>query len=675
LSSAPTRSLLLAAGLITALLASVAHAQRRSAVAPVVPETQTGSFGPDVYLDDITYTLRPASFRSATVSPHDSNVAYVSSWDGYLWKTIDGGRTWDESRLILDARSFYGDAGERLYFGVHRLGGGAQQAVELRPEGGVPRGHQDSSGSSFGGAGASGGTGAAANVNFGIGLPGGAPRLQLLVRKYGKPTAGLNIKQTLITRGTRPTEVRMIIVHPKYPNIVFACTAFGLYKTQDGGNNWVRTFTGMNPSSRFAFHLAVDPRNPKRILVGTGDGLWISDDLGESFAKSTQGGVGGGVFFWVYFDPYDPRYVFVTGDSGVLRSSDGGNNFEYIYYTSFPAARLVLSLTIDPFNKRRGYISTLDGLFTTPDILSGGLESWTRLGGLQFTGIHSEKIALCPKHRGHIWVMTNMRVPGATSSGLNDTGGAFIYESVDAGYSWKVIYSGDTYGSIQWFDNDPRDPDLLFFVWSRSLGRMRRHTTGESLPRRIVIPDDPPVADVIMAAQMYTGTDPGRQLRYRRRSLYKALLPKVTAVYHQYRWRDYALNNEGLFPTLPYFSNTGWSDTCKEFRVTALWDLGDLVFNLEAALFGRVDRLNYEVRENVKYGVHRMYSELRRLRVLMANQPPRELRVRLMYKLRIEELTSYINFITGNYLTRWKQGDRPSGIETKWWEPWTRDAR
>jgi len=68
--------------------------------------------------------------------------------------------------------------------------------------------------------------------------------------------------------------------------------------------------------------------------------------------------------------------------------------------------------------------------------------------------------------------------------------------------------------------------------------------------------------------------------------------------------------------------------------------------------------------------VHRFYGELRRLRALMANAPPQDLRVRLMYKLRIEELTSHMDFLTGSYLTRWRQGGRPLGRDTKWWEPW-----
>ena len=54
----------------------------------------------------------------------------------------------------------------------------------------------------------------------------------------------------------------------------------------------------------------------------------------------------------------------------------------------------------------------------------------------------------------------------------------------------------------------------------------------------------------------------------------------------------------------------------------------------------------------------------------MANNPPKDLRVRVMYKLRIQELTSYMNFLTGGYLERWKQGFRDPGIKTKWWVPW-----
>ena len=652
------------------------------------PPTRVGSLAPDISLRDVTYTLRSAYFRSATVSPHDPNVAYVSSWDGYVWKTIDGGQTWEESRLIVETRPFYGDQGERLYFGVHRTDG-ADRSLRVPPII-MPFPLSAALGAAFGGPGAwvirgltdtvaaanaappSAAGAAGSNVNFGIGLPGGAPRLQLLVRKLGKPTSGTNMKQTLAVRGTRPTEIRVIVIHPKDSSIVFACSAFGLFRSTDAGNTWVRVYTGTKPNDRFAYHVAVDPKDGKRILLGSADGLWISNDGGDSFAKATQGGVGGGAILWVYFNPYDPRTIFAGTDSGLLRSSGNGATWDYIYFTTFPAARVVTYLEIDPHDHKTGYITTADGLFTTPDLLQGGLESWSRLGGLRFSGIISEKVHACPRHKGHLWTYTNMKTASVSAGGVVDAGGAFIMESLDGGQSWRAINAGNTFGSMQWFENDPRDPDLLWVIWSRSLARMVRRSAAEPRARRTVIPDDPPISEVLMAALMYSGVDVGRQLAYRARANWKALAPQIQATWTGLWTGSYSLMQSGLYPNLPFRYETTSPFGRNEFRVMAFWNLGDLVFNLDRTSFGRVDRLNAEVREaSIKVAMHRLYGELRRLRVLMANEPPRELRVRLMYRLRMEELTSYVNVMTGNYLTHWWQGHHSPGIEAKWWEPWT----
>jgi photosystem II stability/assembly factor-like uncharacterized protein len=649
------------------------------------PTTKIGSLAPDVAHEDISNTIRPAFFRSATISPHNPKVAYVSSWDGYVWKTVDAGQTWEESRIIVEQRPFFGDLGEKLYFGVHRTDG-ANRAVRI-PVFHAPFPLNAALRGAFGGVGtwvasgvtdtmsaaisappSAGGAGGS-NVNFGIGVPGGAPRLQLLVRKLGKPTSGVNMKQTLLMRGKGPTEIRIMVIHPKDPNIVFACSAFGLYRSFDGGASWIRVFAGTKPTDRFAFHIAVDPKDPKRVLLGSGDGLYFSNDTGNSFSRATQGGVGGGNIYWVYFNPYDPKYIFVGTDSGLLRSSDNGATFDYIYFTTFPAARVVTYVEIDPHDKKTGYITTADGLFTTPDMLHGGLESWNRLGGLRFSGIISEKVHACPKHKGHLWTYVNMRTPSVASGGLVDAGGAFIMESIDAGQSWRVINAGNTFGAMQWFDNDPNDPDLLWIIWSRSLTRMVRRTNVVTSDERTIIPDDPPIPDVILAAQMYTGVDPGKQFEYRERANWKALVPRVEATWTNMRTNNLSLLRSGLYPTLPFRSDQVLPYQRDEFRVMAYWNIGDLVFTLDRTSFGRIDRLTYEVRElTIKIGVHRLYGELRRLRVLMANNPPTDLRVRLIYKVRMEELTSYINFITGNYLTRWWDGDRTPGYEVKVWD-------
>jgi len=256
---------------------------------------------PGVWLEDMTYTMRLSYTKGITVSKRDPNVAYVASFDGYVYKTVDGGRTWDESRLVVEKFPFWGDYGQLLYFGRHRLAGSPRdfsreagsrfnRAAEKRA---ARRGGADMSGAEGGGE----TRGAAANVNFGIGVPGGAPRLQLLVRKFGKPTSGLNLKQLLLMRGTRVPEVRIIVIHPNDEQTLFACTMYGLFVSRDGGLTWVRTFTGTTFLNGVAmgqrtFHVAVDQTDGDKILLATGEGLYISKDRGRNFLKATGKGVG-----------------------------------------------------------------------------------------------------------------------------------------------------------------------------------------------------------------------------------------------------------------------------------------------------------------------------------------------------------------------------------------------
>ncbi|MFH1131558.1 MAG: hypothetical protein V1754_09490 [Pseudomonadota bacterium] len=673
------------------------------------PTTKIGSLGPGIHFEEISYTLRAAYFRTVTVSPHNPQVAYVGSWDGYVWKTTDGGKTWDESRLILEQQPFYGDAGQFLYFGVHREDAPDWNNLHLsmdeeweRPVAGslslagtrpsavdghrsvYPRakmvlskaGDEDLSAGGIGRAGAEG------NVNFGVGLPGRAPRLQLVVRKFGKTTSGLNIKQTLLLRGTRPREVRIIVVHPKNPNIVFACTMFGLFKTYDGGLNWVRTFQGINPAGRQVYHVAIDPQDDNKVLLASGNGLYVSNDSGENFIKTTSQGVGDGIIDWIYFNPYDSRYVFIGTGSGVLRSQDGGNSWEWIYFTTFPPARIVRSIVIDPFDHKTGYIGTHDGIFVTPNILKGDLESWERLGGPQFTGLMVIKIEVCPKHKGHLWAMSDLYIPSATKAGTSGAGSSLLWESLDAGVSWRVIFSGNTQGEIAWFDKDGEDPDLLWVAWSQSLVRMKKHEEKGQISKekekeilRAFEQDRfPRISEVLMAAMRYTGTDPGMLLKYRARSQIKALIPRLDASYAYSNYQNYPLRHDGLYPSFPFFRKEMMNGPLDEFRVMLTWDLSNLVFKLDTTLFGRVDRLNHEIRERTKFAVHCFYSELKRLRFMMMTRPPEEFRVRLMYKLRIKELESYLNFITGNYLERYKKGDKPSGWDTERFEKWTGDT-
>jgi hypothetical protein len=462
--------------------------------------------------------------------------------------------------------------------------------------------------------------------------------------------------------------------------VVFACTYFGLYRSNDAGLTWVRVFSGENPYSSSTRHLAVDPRDPDHMFLGTANGMFESKDGGYVFQKSTAQGIGEGTMEWIQFHPKLPRYVFAATTSGVMRSADSGKTWSWIYFTTFPKARHVIVIKIDPFDPKRAYITTFDGMFTTADCLEGSLEDWKRLGGLRLISYQTLTFVACPKHKGHFWAITNMRLPSPVTPGFSDQGGAFIWESVDNGESWKVIFPGISFGSVQWIATDRDDPDLLWVAWSRSLVRMRRRqpkATPEAVLQRQraaaqqALARYPTVGDLLLAVTRFGGVEPHRALGYRARSRLKALVPRFDASFTYYRLRDYPLLHDGLYvDALPYRFDQRINASFTEFRAMLNWDLSDLIFQLKASFFGRDARLNGELWGNLIHTFHRFHGELRRLNVLLAAVPPEDLRVRLMYKLRVQELESYIDFMSGGYLTRYKQGDRPAPWGTPWFDIW-----
>jgi hypothetical protein len=647
-------------------------------------------------LDDITNTIRLTDFHTMTVSQHDPDVAFVATWDGYVLKTVDGGKTWDESRLIVERRGFLGDSKQPLYFGsqrndftwgeVHR-GVPLMHAEQILRRGEMRRLRDNVLGYHPVSPRGEGRIGESENRELGVGLPGRAPRLQNVVRRFGKPTAGLNIKQTLLLRGVMPSALQFIVIHPRDPETVFACSHFGLFVSRDGGLNWVRVWGGESPNTRMVLHLAVDPLNSDKVLMGTKGGLYISMDRGKTFYKSAAQGVGEGTINWIQYSPYDPKVVFTCTDYGLLRSKDAGKNWEWIYFTTFPAARVVRYVHIDPFDRQTGYVATNDGLFWTKNILTASLEDWTRLGGLFFTGFEMTKITADPNRKGHLWTLTNIMLPTPIAPGLLEAGGSYVLESFDGGHSWQVLFNGNTKGRVSWYENDPRDPELLWLVWTRSLTRLRHAESvkrGPQLTRarrralRNLLRHEklPPIGDVIYAGTRFYGFEAQRQLQYRARSRLRAWVPRVDLTFSYIQATSPSLLVDSLYlSALPFRYREDADVDHFEFRAILSWNLWPAVFTLEQVLFGRIDRLNGEARAQTERVLHRFYGEYVRLNAEMITNPPKDVRLKAQYICRLEELHSYLDFMTGGYLTRYAQGGKPSGWDTPWFKRWPGTGR
>ena len=122
-----------------------------------------------------------------------------------------------------------------------------------------------------------------------------------------------------------------LAIHPKDENTVYLGTLdFGVYKTTDGGESWQPARKGLRPSEIRS--IAIDPHNPETVLAGADrDGIWRSTDGAATWRQISKGLPPEATIFSIVFDPVQPGIVY-TADrlSGVYRSTNGGETWEVI---------------------------------------------------------------------------------------------------------------------------------------------------------------------------------------------------------------------------------------------------------------------------------------------------------------------------------------------------------
>lgn len=251
--------------------------------------------------------------RSAAVTgvPGKPNLFYFGATGGGIWRTTDGGRTWEN---ISDG-----------YFG------GSIGAIEVS---------EDDPNVIYVGGGEKTVRG---NVSSGYGI-------------WKSVDAGKTWKQMGLEKSRH---VPRIAVHPKDHNIVYAAVLGniykptqdrGVYKSTDGGKTWTKKLFANENAGAVDLHM--DPNNPRILYASTwnvrrtpyslssgGDGsaLWKSTDSGETwkeisknkgFPQDTLGIIG------VTVSPVNSERVWAIVENkkkgGVYRSEDGGETWRQI---------------------------------------------------------------------------------------------------------------------------------------------------------------------------------------------------------------------------------------------------------------------------------------------------------------------------------------------------------
>ncbi len=270
-------------------------------------------------------------------------------------------------------------------------------------------------------------------------------------------------------------------VEPDNPAHYFVASASGgVWKTNNNGATWTPVFDREGSYSIGA--IALDPRNPLTVWVGTGEnnsqrsvsygnGLYRSDDGGKTWKNvglKTSEHIGR-----IAIDPKDSNTVYVAaqgplwgpgGERGLFKTTDNGKTWKNILNISENTG--VTDVVIDPQNPETIYAASYQRRRHMWTLIDGGPESaiykstdsgatWSKLrAGLPTTEMGRVGLAISP---------VNSNVIYATVEAADRKGG--IFRSNDRGGSWERRNEFDTtamyYARIV---ADPRDVDRVYVM-------------------------------------------------------------------------------------------------------------------------------------------------------------------------------------------------------------------
>lgn len=138
--------------------------------------------------------------------------------------------------------------------------------------------------------------------------------------------------------GCLPLQVVLeLVVDPRDPQEVFAVTFRGLFKTVDGGVQWRR----VPKTSRSFYSMVFEPGNPKVAYAAAYYEFFKSTDGGASWVLLNKQGTSR--FEFLVIDPKNPRRMWTGSSNGILRSSDGGRSWQLQEQSPYQPSSLALT--------------------------------------------------------------------------------------------------------------------------------------------------------------------------------------------------------------------------------------------------------------------------------------------------------------------------------------------
>jgi photosystem II stability/assembly factor-like uncharacterized protein len=165
--------------------------------------------------------------------------------------------------------------------------------------------------------------------------------------------------------GFNNRRVHDVELDPCDRDALYAGTVAGLYRSNDAGKTWYV----VSDEDLVVNTIALHPQRPGRIILGIeGDGVYVSEDSGKTFARSCQG-LRNLTVTSVAVEPAEKKHVYAAVafggvSSGIYESSDAGQSWKKLSTTKLPS---VLTLAVADDTEVKFVAGTEKGFFWSND--------------------------------------------------------------------------------------------------------------------------------------------------------------------------------------------------------------------------------------------------------------------------------------------------------------------
>ncbi len=128
--------------------------------------------------------------------------------------------------------------------------------------------------------------------------------------------------------------VTSIAINHKDPTIIYGGTTGGMYRSEDEAMTWKKINNGLIPESELMASLALgvnaielDPVNPDIVYAGTTKGLFRTANKGEQWERIGQS-LPDPFVSSIVIHPTQPAILYVGGPGGVWKSTDSGKTWQ-----------------------------------------------------------------------------------------------------------------------------------------------------------------------------------------------------------------------------------------------------------------------------------------------------------------------------------------------------------